>query len=139
MFRLSPGKDASHEVVFNVSLVIHRCSNIPHPDAQVYCKWKLASSTLVHSGVTETCGVLNANRVVWDAPVTITNCIFRLDPKTKVLKSVPEQAPLRQKASSPPRLVKQQSALQAVEDIVRELGATRANIPTLQQQDQPTE
>jgi hypothetical protein len=86
MFRLSPGKDTSHQVVFDIQLVIHACSNIPHPDAQVYCKWKLASATFVHSGTTETCGVLSANRIVWDAPVTVANCILKLEPKTKTLK-----------------------------------------------------
>lgn len=98
MFRLSPGKDASHHVVFDIHAVIHACSNIPHPDAQVYCKWKLATATFLHSGVTETCGVLSANRVVWDAPVTITNCTLRLEPKTKTLKSCNLRLSIRQVA-----------------------------------------
>lgn len=98
MFRLSPGKDAFQEVVFDISLVIHGCSNIPHPDAQVYCKWKLTSATFVHSGITETCGVLSANRVVWDAPLTITTCTLKLEPRTKTLKTCNLRISIRQLA-----------------------------------------
>ncbi|KAG3099348.1 hypothetical protein PC122_g3589 [Phytophthora cactorum] len=170
--------------------------------------------------LTKSCSI--STLVVWDAPLTITNCILKLEPRTKTLKrcnlrisirqlahasaggytrlgvitvdlaeylggnkitrsflledsrlnstlnitihneqvrgdvmfrwktpnpvstdvegdetAQPEQGPVRQKTSSPPRLPQQQSALQAVEDIVRELRASRANTPTLQQDKSP--
>ncbi|KAG2838435.1 hypothetical protein PC112_g4479 [Phytophthora cactorum] len=49
-------------------------------------------------GITETCGVLTANRVVWDAPLTITNCILKLEPRTKTLKRCNLRISIRQLA-----------------------------------------
>ncbi|KAF1334264.1 Ras family gtpase, partial [Globisporangium splendens] len=72
------------QVVFDMHIVVHSCSNIPHPGARIYWKWKLPPAS---RGLSESQEVTVENAVTWNSEVAIPNCVFKLDDETKVLKS----------------------------------------------------
>jgi hypothetical protein len=103
------GSVKRNTVVFNLTVRVHGCNHIPTPTARVFCKWKLLSPISssfaspskrkkkhAFAGKTHVQEVSSSHQVTWDHLVTLPECIMRLEPKTKMLKSCILRLSIRQ-------------------------------------------
>ncbi|KAJ0410427.1 hypothetical protein P43SY_002759 [Pythium insidiosum] len=94
-----PVADA-RRVVFDVRVVVHGCSNVPHqPNARVFCKWKLlAPHGGATAGVIPPADVTRSNLVLWDAVLDLSGLTMKLNKATQTVRPCVLRLSVRQES-----------------------------------------
>lgn len=93
---------ATKPVVFQVTITVHECTNIPQSRGKVYCKWKTQPKTKLE-GYSSLTAITDDCRAKWDYQLVIAECDMEVNPETNIVKNYYIRLSIRQESLTDPK------------------------------------